>query len=113
MVAEKRTRPLTIAVQSDAFSNGDQDAHPAAPVQGWLMRHGWPGWATTLVVDHHDQRHEPGPISHAVAWTPATTTTVAVAPSAMKTREKPNMKSSELITVDLSARDRISSLVRS
>ena len=21
-----------------------------APVQGWLMRHGWPGWATTLVV---------------------------------------------------------------
>ena len=21
-----------------------------APVQGWLRRHGWPGWATTLVV---------------------------------------------------------------
>ena len=21
-----------------------------APVQGWLKRHGWPGWATTLVV---------------------------------------------------------------
>ena len=21
-----------------------------APVQGWLSRHGWPGWATTLVV---------------------------------------------------------------
>jgi AI-2 transport protein TqsA len=21
-----------------------------APVQGWLMRRGWPGWATTLVV---------------------------------------------------------------
>jgi predicted PurR-regulated permease PerM len=21
-----------------------------APVQGWLRRHGWPGWATGLVV---------------------------------------------------------------
>jgi AI-2 transport protein TqsA len=21
-----------------------------APVQGWLRRHGWPGWASTLVV---------------------------------------------------------------